>query len=115
MALTLLAATGAGWAAELPAPRPAGDHFAAMSWEEFSRDRGFSTGMQACPKLDLLCRPVRWGDAVEFKAAAPRFQENAITLRFGARTEPSPSKIEVQVGSFLKTALFVAALVAFIL
>ncbi len=65
-------------------------------------------------KLDLNVRCGGYkgsGGWIEFKAADPRFEKNAITLRFGGPSPDSPSKIEVQIGSFLQTALFVAALV----
>ena len=63
-----------------------------------------------CPKLSLDCgrRPGSW---IEFKPLDPKYEKNAITLRFGERSESSPSKIEVQIGNALQTALFVAALI----
>lgn len=66
---------------------------------------------QACRnRLDLMCGdPVARGSWIEVRPADPRFDRNAITIRLGGRSRRSPSKVEVQVGSFLQRALFLAA------
>ena len=44
----------------------------------------------------------------------PRFEKNALTVRFGGSTKQSPSKVEVYLGRFsnwAQSALVIAALV----
>jgi len=62
-------------------------------------------------KLDLSCTPGSGARWVEFQKSDPRFEHNAVTVRFGARTKESPSKLAVQFGKFANTALFIAALI----
>lgn len=61
-------------------------------------------------KLDLL-RGSKAGSWLEFKTADPRYEKNAITIRFGGPSPNSPSKVEVQIGSVLQNVLFLAALI----
>ena len=72
----------------------------------------FSYTADCKSKLDLLCGDVkRPQNFIEFKPAQERYQNNAITIRFGGPTKNSPSKFEVQVGSFLQKALFIVAVI----
>jgi hypothetical protein len=66
-------------------------------------------------KLDLVCGPGSSRRWIEFKPLAPRFERNAVTIRFGGSTKGSPSKLEFQLGrwgNWANSALFIAAIVA---
>ena len=63
-----------------------------------------------CPPLSAMCEGGKDDRWIRFKPADARFEKNAFTIRFGE--DPNkPSKIEVQVGSFLQRAFFIAAVV----
>lgn len=66
-------------------------------------------------KLDLPCPTEGGGRWIQVRRADPRFERNAVTIRFGPPSRDSPSRVEVQVGSLLHRALFIAALVAWLL
>lgn len=101
----------------LPEPGARAQAPLSTDWELFVRGMRPDEPEPVCPKLSLICRRRSFGDWVELRPMDQRFRDKgyATVVRFGARTESSPSRWEVQIGGILNNALFLAALILFLL
>lgn len=82
---------------------------AALLWPA---PAGAGDGLTCRSKLDLICSEPRRPDRlIVVREAEPRFQGNAVTVRFGGEKKKGEPSLDVQIGSWLQRALFIAAVV----